>query len=128
MAYYINKHSSLNYIEAVAKARLELQKEGFGVLTEIDVKATLKKKLDVDFRDYMILGACNPPFAYRALQAESKIGVMLPCNLILQASPDGGTEISTIDPLTAMGVVDNPELAEIALQIKGKLEKVLENI
>lgn len=128
MSYYMFKHSSLNYNDAVAKAREELRKEGFGVLTEIDVSATLKKKLDVDFRDYIILGVCNPPFAHKALLAESNIGVMLPCNVILQASPDGGTDISTIDPISAMGVVDNPALAEIARQIKNMLQRVVENI
>lgn len=128
MSYYINKHVEMHFDDAVAKAREELKKEGFGVLTEIDVKATLKKKLDVDFRNYIILGACNPPFAYKALQAERNIGVMLPCNVILQETEDGGTDISAIDPLVTMSTVNNPDLTGIAVQIRDKLAKVVASI
>ncbi|MBU1023372.1 DUF302 domain-containing protein [bacterium] len=128
MSYYINRIVEMQFDTAVAKAREELKNEGFGVLTEIDVKATLKKKLDVDFRNYIILGACNPPFAYQALQTESNIGVMLPCNVVLQETEDGSTEISAINPLVAMASVNNPDLAEIAEQIRNKLAKVVESI
>jgi len=128
MSYYINRIVEMQFDTAVAKAREELKNEGFGVLTEIDVKATLKKKLDVDFRNYIILGACNPPFAYQALQTESNIGVMLPCNVVLQETEDGSTEISAINPLVAMASVNNPDLAEIAEQIRNKLTKVVESI
>jgi uncharacterized protein (DUF302 family) len=101
---------------------------GFGILTEIDVKETLKKKLDVDFRKYKILGACNPPFAYQSLQAEDKIGLMLPCNVIVQETSDGMVEISAIDPIASMQAVDNPALGEIATQVRAKLQNVISNI
>src|SRR4030066_1084925 len=99
MSYYFSKTLQLSFDVAVAKAVEELKKEGFGILTEIDVKETLKKKLNVDFRKYKILGACNPPFAYQALQAEDKIGLMLPCNIIVQEIPDGQTVVAAIDPV-----------------------------
>lgn len=99
----------------------------FGILTEIDVKETLKKKLDVDFRPYRILGACNPPFAYQALQAEARIGAMLPCNVILQETA-GGVEIAAVDPIASMAAVENPKLADVAQQIQAKLKKVIENL
>ena len=95
----------------------ELKKEGFGILTDIDVKATLEKKLDVEFRKYRILGACNPPFAYKALQAEDKIGTMLPCNVIVQEISDGQVEVTAIDPLASMQAIENPALKEIAAAI-----------
>ena len=103
-------------------------KEGFGVLTEIDVKATLKKKLDVDFRNYRILGACNPPFAYQALQAEAQIGLMLPCNVVVQENENGRTIVSAIDPLASMQAVENESLGEVAEQVRAKLQKVIESI
>ena len=114
MNYYFTTTVSLGFDEAIEAVTKELQKEGFGVLTEIDVKATLKKKLDVDFRNYRILGACNPTFAHQALQRESHIGTMLPCNVIVQERHDGRIEVSTINPLEAMQAVANPELEEIA--------------
>ena len=104
----------------------ELKKEGFGVLTEIDVQTTMKNKLDVNFRPYKILGACNPNFAYQALQAEKNIGLMLPCNVIVQDAGDGKTEVAAIDPLVAMSRVDNPALEPIAEQVRAKLRRVIE--
>ena len=105
-----------------------LAKEGFGILTEIDVKATLKKKLDVDFRNYRILGACNPPFAYKALQAEDKIGTMLPCNVIVQEISDGKVEVTAIDPLASMQAVENPALKAIAAEVSSKLKAVINRV
>ena len=110
------------------RVREELKKEGFGVLTEIDVKATLKKKLDADFRNYRILGACNPPFAYQALLAEPQIGLMLPCNVVVQDGENGQTIVSAINPLASMQAVENEKLGEVAEQVKAKLQKVIENV
>jgi uncharacterized protein (DUF302 family) len=126
MAYYFSKQVSISFSEAIARVTDELKKEGFGILTEIDVRATLKKKLDVDFRDYRILGTCNPPFAYEALKAEEKIGLMLPCNVIVQATPDGGVEVAAIDPVASMSAVGNPGLEPIGLKVREKLRKVIE--
>jgi len=128
MSYYFNKTVKTSFEEAVIKVTEELKKEGFGVLTEIDVKETLKKKLGVDFRPYKILGACNPPFAYQALQAEDKIGLMLPCNVIVQEISKGVVEVAAIDPSAAMKGIDNPELAKIAEQVREKLRKVVVNL
>ncbi len=126
MTYYFSKTKNVSFDEAIEKVKDELKKEGFGILTEIDVKETLKKKLDVDFRKYRILGACNPPFAYKALQAEVKIGTMLPCNVIVQEISEGVIEIAAIDPVASMQAVGNPQLAEIANQIRAKLRKAVE--
>jgi len=128
MAYYYSKTVNLGFDEAVSSVTQALKKEGFGILTDIDVKNTLKKKLDVDFRNYRILGACNPPFAYKALQAEDKIGTMLPCNVIVQEMADGGIEIAAIDPITSMKAIDNPKLSEIAETIGQKLKTVIETV
>lgn len=128
MKYYIEKTTEYGFDEAVEKVTEELKKEGFGVLTEIDVQATLKKKLDVDFRKYQILGACNPPFAYEALKAENKIGAMLPCNVIVQELDNGKTEVAAVDPVASMKAVENDKLAGIASEIRSKLEKVIENV
>ena len=122
MAYYFSRKIEDGFDKAVSRVTEALKKQGFGILTEIDVGATLKKKLDVDFRPYRILGACNPPFAYKALQTEDKIGTMLPCNVIVQATDDGGGEIAAIDPAASMQAVDNPALAEIARIIGEKLK------
>jgi uncharacterized protein (DUF302 family) len=103
-----------------------LKKEGFGILTDIDVQATLKKKLDVDFKKYRILGACNPAFAYKALLAESRIGTMLPCNVIVQEIEPGKIEVSAIDPMASMQAIENPGLRDIAVQVRAKLKKVIE--
>ena len=128
MTYYFSKTLQLSFDEAVAKAVEELKKEGFGILTEIDVKETLKKKLNVDFRKYKILGACNPPFAYQAMQSEDKVGLMLPCNVIVQETANGKTEVSAIDPIASMQAIDNPKLMEVAEQVQAKLRKVINNL
>lgn len=128
MNYYFSKTLKTSFDEAVKRVTEELKKEGFGVLTEIDVKATLKKKLDVDFRNYRILGACNPPFAYKALQAEDKIGLMLPCNVIVQEMEGGEIEVSTIDPIASMQAIDNPELRSVAEDVREKLKRVIDNL
>src|SRR3989339_2281324 len=113
MAYYNSKVVNYTYDEAITKVTEELKKEGFGILTEIDVKETLKKKLDVDFKKYKILGACNPPFAYKALQAEDKIGVMLPCNVVVIEQEDGKVEVTAVDPAASMAAIKNKELESI---------------
>ncbi|MEP2669148.1 MAG: DUF302 domain-containing protein [Cyclobacteriaceae bacterium] len=128
MNYYFNTTISGDFDQAVEKVTEELKKEGFGVLTEIDIKATLKKKLDVDFYNYRILGACNPPFAYKALQAEDKIGAMLPCNVIVQEKKPGEIEVSAVDPVASMQAVENEKLNEIANEISNKLRKVISNL
>lgn len=123
--YYSTILNNITFQEAIEKVTAELQKEGFGVLTEIDIKATLKKKLDVDFYNYRILGACNAPFAYKALQAEDKIGTMLPCNVIIQEKEPGIIEVSAINPIVSMQAVVNESLAPIAVEIGDKLKRVL---
>lgn len=125
MSYYFNKTVSMNFDAAIAKVTEELHKEGFGILTEIDVTATLKKKLNVDFRKYRILGACNPPFAYRALQAEPRIGTMLPCNVIVQELEGGQVEVAAVDPVSSMQAIQNQELHPIAEEIQAKLKKII---
>lgn len=125
--YTYKKSTPLDYSDAVAKVRDELKKEGFGVLTEIDVKQTLKTKLDVDFEDYIILGACNPPLAYQALTAEPDIGVLLPCNVIVHVQ-GGKTYVSAVLPTVQFGKVGNPKLLPIAEQVENKLKKVVDAI
>ncbi|MGO9571256.1 MAG: DUF302 domain-containing protein [Desulfomonilaceae bacterium] len=128
MSYYIGKTMELSFDQAVERVTEELKKEGFGILTEIDVQQTLKKKLDVDFRKYRILGACNPPLAYKALQAEDKIGVMLPCNVIVQETADGKVEVSAVDPIASMQAVNNPGLRDLANEVQAKLRKVVNRL
>ena len=128
VAYYFNKAVNLQFEEAVRKVTDELKMEGFGVLTEIDVTSTLKKKLDVDFRKYTILGACNPPFAHKALMEEDKIGTMLPCNVIVQELGDGEIEVAAVNPVESMAAVKNINLYEIADTVKLKLKRVIENL
>ncbi|MBW1742149.1 MAG: DUF302 domain-containing protein [Deltaproteobacteria bacterium] len=128
MSYYFGKTLDIPFDDAIGRVTEELKKEGFGILTDIDVKDTLKKKLDVDFRNYRILGACNPPFAYKALQAEDKIGTMLPCNVIVQENSDGNAEVSAIDPIASMQAVKNPELGGIAQEIQAKMKRVIDNL
>lgn len=126
--YYSTILNNITFEQAIEKVIDELQKEGFGVLTEIDIKATLKKKLDVDFYNYRILGACNAPFAYKALKAEDKIGTMLPCNVIVQEKEPGIIEVSAINPIVSMQAVVNESLAPIAIEIGDKLKRVLANL
>jgi uncharacterized protein (DUF302 family) len=128
MGYYFGKTLHLPFDEAITQVTEGLKKEGFGVLTDIDVKATLKKKLDVDFRNYRILGACNPPFAYRALQAEDKIGTMLPCNVIVQETAEGAVEVAAIDPIASMQAIQNPALADVAHEVQSKLRRVINSL
>ena len=128
MSYYFSKTLKVSFDEAIAKVTEVLKKDGFGVLTEIDVKETLKKKLNVDFRRYKILGACNPPYAYKALQAEDKIGLMLPCNVIVQELPGGKVEVAAIDPVASMSAIDNPKLRDVGEQVRAKLKAVIDNL
>ena len=126
--YGFSKVVNLSYDEAIEKVTDELKKEGFGVLTEIDVKETLKKKLDVDIKPYKIFGACNPPFAYKSLQAEEQIGLMLPCNIIVYVNDNNETVVAAIDPVASMQAVKNDKLGDIALTIQGKLKNVISNL
>jgi uncharacterized protein (DUF302 family) len=128
MSYYFNKTISGNFDDVIIKVTDELKKEGFGILTEIDVKETLKKKLDVDFKKYKILGACNPPFAYEALKAEDKIGTMLPCNVIVIEQAPGQIEVAAIDPIASMQAVGNPNLGKVTSEVQRKLKKVVESL
>jgi uncharacterized protein (DUF302 family) len=127
MNYGITKTIELPFEQAIEKVTEELKKEGFGVLTTIDVKETLKKKLDVDFRKYIILGACNPPFAYEALQAEELIGLLLPCNFII-FEKDGKTIVSAFNPAIISALSDNKKLSEISVNLNGKINKVMDSI
>jgi uncharacterized protein (DUF302 family) len=128
MPYYFSRIINLNFNDSVLEVRRHLKEEGFGVLTEIDVKTTLKKKLNVDFRNYLILGACNPPYAYKALQTERMIGTMLPCNVIIQDAGDGKTEVAAVDPIASMQAIDNLSLGEVAQEVREKLKQVIENL
>ncbi len=128
MNYYISTKLNTSFNEAITLVTEELKKEGFGVLTEIDVHSTLKKKLDVDFRKYKILGACNPGFAHKALQQEDKIGLMLPCNVIVQELANGQIEVAAVNPAASMMAVENDKLADIATEVKQMLEKVIGNL
>lgn len=128
MKYFNSKIVKASFDDAITKVTDELKNEGFGVLTEIDVKATLKNKLDVDFRNYRILGACNPPLAYKALQKEENIGVMLPCNVIVQEKDNGEVQVSAVNPMISMQSVANPELSEVADTVTKKLINVLERL
>ncbi len=128
MSYYYTKITDYGFDEAIEKVTEELQKEGFGVLTEIDVTATFKKKINVDFRPYRILGACNPHFAHQAIQAEEKIGTMLPCNVIVQQLDNGKVEVSAVNPMASMMAVKNDALGDIATQVSNKLENVIKQL
>ncbi len=128
MSYYFSKNVSLPFPQAVEKTIEALKNMGFGILTDIDVQATLKTKLNVDFHPYRILGACNPPFAHKALQAEDKIGTMLPCNVIVQEKHPGEVEVAAVDPMASMQAVQNVTLANIAIEVQKKLQKALEQI
>jgi len=128
MAYAYSTISDRSFDDTIAHVTDKLKEEGFGVLTEIDVKETLKKKLDVDFKKYRILGACNPEFAHKALQAEDKIGVMLPCNVIVEEHEDGTVEVSAVDPVASMQAVENDNLQPIAEQVRANLKKVIDQL
>jgi uncharacterized protein (DUF302 family) len=128
MKYYFNKTLNDDFDKVIEKVTEELKNEGFGILTEIDVKETLKRKLDVDFKKYKILGACNPPYAHKALEAEDKIGTMLPCNVIVQEIGEGTVEVAAVNPMASMQAVENEKLTEIAGEIKAKLEHVIEKL
>ena len=126
MTYHFSKLVSGDFDETVERTMEVLQENGFGVLTTIDVQATLKAKIDVDFRPYVILGACNPGFAHKALLAEDKIGTMLPCNVIVQQHEDGKIEVSAVDPMASMQAVENETLDGIASEVQGMLQKVID--
>ncbi len=127
MKYYFNTIlKDTSFEEAIDKVTAALKEEGFGVLTEIDVQATLKKKIDVDFKKYRILGACNPHFAYKALQSEDKIGVFLPCNVIVEENDNGEVEVAAVDPIASMSSVENDSLGGIAVEVQQKMKRVIE--
>ena len=128
MSYYFSVVLDCSFDDAITRVTDELKKEGFGVLSEIDVQAALKKKLGVDFKKYRILGACNPTYAYQALQVEEKIGTMLPCNVIILEKDNGQIEVAGVDPMASMQAIANPQLQDIALQVQKKLKKVIENL
>lgn len=127
--YGISTAVDIEYGQAVERTKEELSNEGFGVLSEIDIAATLKKKLDVDFRPYVILGACNPPLAHRALGAERDLGLLLPCNVIVYAADEEGRSVvAAMDPEAALELTGNPEVREVAREVKARLERVLEAV
>ncbi len=128
MTYYFSKIVDDSFDDAIERVTAHLADAGFGVLTSIDVSATLKKKIDVDFQRYTILGACNPSFAYKALQAEDKIGTMLPCNVIVQELADGQVEVAAVDPMASMMAVQNEALGGIAAEVQGMLKNVIEGL
>jgi uncharacterized protein (DUF302 family) len=128
MSYYISKTVGLGFEEAVEKTIEELKKEGFGVLTDIDIKATMKEKLGADMAEYRILGVCNPPLAYRTLQAEERIGLMIPCNVVVRETREGGVEVSSIDPEAAMAAVGNEQLASAGAEARERLTRVIEGV
>ena len=128
MSYFFTKTIHCSFEEAQARVTEALKNEGFGVLTEIDMKTTMKNKLDVDLYNYKILGACNPSFAYKALLAEDKIGTMLPCNVILQEKTAGTVEVSAVDPVASMMAIQNPALGEVAEEVRQRLRRVIDNL
>ncbi len=128
MSYYFSKTVDQNFEEAIEKVTGELKKEGFGILTEIDVKETFKKKLDIDFRKYRILGACNPKMAHQAINAESRIGTMLPCNVIVQELENGKVEVTAVDPVASMSAVKNDQLGAVAQQVREGLKRAIANL
>lgn len=128
MKYYFSKSLNTGFDKAVEKVSAALKEEGFGILTEIDIKDTLKKKIDVDFKKYRILGACNPPLAHKALTAEEKIGLMLPCNVVVVEQGPDRTEVAAVDPVASMQAVDNPQLESTATEVRKKLQKVIETL
>lgn len=125
MAYYLGKTLAIPFDAALARTIEALKNEGFGIITEIDIKQTLKVKIGVDFPNYRILGACNPALAYEALKLENKVGTMLPCNVVVRDAGDGKTEVAAVDPVASMEAIDNPALKQAAVHIRAKLEKVI---
>jgi uncharacterized protein (DUF302 family) len=125
--YALRQRLDVPYEQAVERVTAALKEEGFGVLTEIDVKATLKKKLDAEFRKYVILGACNPPLAHQALSTELEIGLLLPCNVIVYEE-SGGSVVSIVDPISMLGVVEGPELEPVASEARARLERVIKAV
>jgi uncharacterized protein (DUF302 family) len=125
MSYYFSKTVEMPYADALERVTQALASKGFGVLTTIDVRAVMKKKLGKDFRPYTILGACNPQFAWRALQAEDKIGTMLPCNVIVSETAPGAVEVAAVDPVASMAAINNPHLADIAGDVRARLQEVV---
>jgi len=128
MKYYFEKATEYSFDKAIERVTEELKKEGFGILTQIDVQATLKKKLDVDHKKYQILGACYPPFVQKALQLEDRIGIMMPCNLIVHELENGKIEVAAVDFVASIQAVDNDKLVEIANEIREKLDRVIKNL
>ncbi len=129
MSYYFNTTlKNTSFEDALEKVTAELKKEGFGVLTEIDVKETLKKKIDVEFKKYKILGACNPHFAHKALTKEDKIGVLLPCNVVVEENDNGEIEVSAVDPIASMQAAENEDLRGIATEVQEKMKKIIANL
>lgn len=128
MTYYFARTLNMGFADAVRRATEALSEEGFGIIAEIDVKQTMKKKLNAEFRDYRILGACNPALAYEALQIEDKVGTMLPCNVVVQDLGEGRTEVAAIDPVASMQAIDNPRLKAAAEQVRAKLKIVVANL
>ncbi len=128
MSYAFSKVVDKSFEDAIDRVTQCLSDEGFGILSTIDVSGTLKKKLDVDIQRYTILGACNPGYAYKALQVEDKIGVMLPCNVIVQEKADGNVEVSAVDPMASMQAIENPSLGEIASEVQKKLQSVIDGL
>lgn len=125
MAYYFSETLPVGFEEAVRRATEALKQEGFGIITEIDVKDTFQKKLGIEFRNYRILGACNPALAREALELEDKVGTMLPCNVVVQGAPDNTVEIAAIDPVASMAAIENPRLKQAAKRVREKLQKVI---
>lgn len=128
MYYYTTTLENLPFEAVIERVTAALKEEGFGVLTDIDIQATLKKKLDADLHKYRILGACNPGFAYKALQNEDKVGVMLPCNVIVQEREEGRVEVSAVDPIASMSAIQNPELEGIAAEVASRLQRMIESL
>ncbi len=128
MSYYFSKTLGVPFDHAIGKVWVALDEEGFGVLTDIDVKATMKEKLGVDFREYRILGACNPRFAHLALAVEDKIGLMMPCNVVVQKKDDGTVEVAAVDPVASMKAIENPQLLKVAKEVRKKLQSVIESL
>jgi uncharacterized protein (DUF302 family) len=128
MTYHFSKVLAIPFDQAISKVTDALKKEGFGILTEIDVRETMKKKLEVEFRNYKILGACNPSLAYQALQLEGKVGTMLPCNVIVQQLSASEVEVSAVDPVASMQAIENPQLGNVAEQVRSKLKAVIDSL